>query len=313
MAKEMPGNQVEHFLQNCVTAQFLIDDLRRVSDYVGLSTVEELENLYWFKQHFDSGFALPKNLASGRSGTNESGSNLSFNIRSVVQDKGLGIGQSSGAWGIDIFSLRAQNVLKLLGNTQFNSGHFGKQTDYPMRCEHTDQVKDLRNIVRDRVLLTNDFGSIQETAEFFAINHLAAVIMVSEDRASGTQTKAGDHSYRQPFRRYVRAGSAILMDTGLPGPDSTVIVTHSTKEDIVAIRRDNPRWKALIKGIQSFEGFDSEYLKQRRQEFHADSSGKKGERSSSYYPELTDENLKLIDRNDPEELCREFYTWKIKS
>ena len=312
MAKNnLTANEVEHFLQNCVTAQFLIDDLRTVSDYVGCSTIEQLEEYYWFRQHFNGGFTAPQR-ASGRSGTNESGSNLSFNIRSIVQDKGLGIGQSSGAWGVDIFSLRAQNVLKFLGDEKFNSTHFNKQSANPMRCEHTDQVKDLRNIVRDRVLLTNDFGTIQETAEFFALNHLAAVIMVSEDRASGTQTKSGDHSYRQPFRRYVKAGSAILMDTGTPGPDSTVIVTHSTKEDIVAIRRNNPRWKKLILGIQQHAGFDKKYLAQRRQEFHSDSVGKKGDRSSSYYPELTDHNLKIIARNDPMELCHEFYTWKIK-
>lgn len=312
MAKEIPIDQVDHFLKNCIEAQFLIDDLRQVSDYVGCSTVEELEEYYWFKQHFNGGFTADKKIASGRSGTNESGSNLSFNIRSTVQDKGLGIGQSSGAWGIDIFSLRAQNVLKLQGTDRFNSDHFSKQAEYSMRCEHTDQVRDLRNLVRDRILLTNDFGTINETAEFFALNHLAAVIMVSEDRASGTQTKAGDTSYRQPFRRYVRAGSAILMDTGFPGPDSTAIVTHSTKEDIVAIRQNNPRWQNLLDGIRRFEGFTAKYIAERRSQFHGDSKGKKGDRSSSYYPELTDRNLDIIARNDPTELCREFYTWKIK-
>lgn len=308
----MAENPADLFLSNCITTQFLIDDLRKVSDYLGCSTVEELGTYYWFRQHFEGGFTAPKTVASGRNGNNESESNLGFNIRSVVQDKGLGIGQSSGAWGVDLYSLRAVNVIKARQDVRFNKMHFAKDSQYPLRCEHVDELADLRNVIRDKVMLTNAFGSLQDTAEFLAINHLAAVITVSEDKTSKTQSKIADHSSRQPFRRYVKAGSVIFMDTGLEGPDSSVNVTHSTKEDVTAIRLNNPRWKKLIEGIKTHTGFDSKYITERRKDFHNAKAGKKSERSSSFYPELTDNNLKIIERNDPVELCREFYTWKIK-
>jgi len=313
MAKGIPEDQVDHFLRNCVTAQFLIDDLRIVSDYVGCSTVEEMENYCWFRQHFNGGFSAPKQFASGRAPANESESNLGYNIRSTVQDTGLGLGDKSDGWGVDLWSQRVANVLNLNNNNQFT---FSKTSPYPMRGEHVEQAHDLRNVVREQALVTNLFGSLQETAEYFAINHLFAVIMVSEDRKSGTQTKAGDHSYRQPFRRYVKAGTSILMDTGVSGPDSTLNVTHYTTAQIIDIRKSSPRWKSLLDGIKNHSGFDSKYIECRRKDFHSDTESThhkhKGERSSSYYPELTDRNLAIIARNDPIELYREFYTWKIK-
>jgi hypothetical protein len=307
-------NPADHLMKCCVTAQFLIDDLRRVSDYVGVSTVEEMENLFWFRQHFNGGFTLKtidKNLDSGRAGSNESESNLGYNIRSIVQDQGLGLGDKSRGWGVDLWSQRVANVLAMNESGGFT---FKKNSQYPMRGEHVEQAYDLRNVVRDQAMQSNMFGCLQETAEFFATDHLFCVIMVSEDRKSGTQTKAADHSYRQPFRRYVKAGTSVLMDTGLPGPDSTVNVTHFTREQIRNIRMSNPRWQSLIKGIKNHPGFDQRYLEQCRKDFHADneSTYHSGERSSSYYPELTERNLKIIARNDPVELCKEFYTWKIK-
>lgn len=309
MAKTVPQNPADHLLKNCVTAQFLIDDLRTVSDYVGFSTVEEMEQLYWFRQHFNGGFTAPKAMASGRGGNNESESNLGYNIRSTVQDQGLGLGKQSGAWGVDLWSQRVANVLSMNASAEYD---FGKKSPYPMRGEHVEQAHDLRNVVRDQALNTNMFGSLQETAELFATDHLFCVILASEDRQSGTQTRAGDHSYRQPFRRYVKAGTSVLMDTGLSGPDSTINVTHFTREQIRAVRLANPRWQNLIQGIRNHPGFDRQYLDQRRKDFHSDNAGKKSDRSSSYYPELSDRNLKIIERNDPVELCREFYTWKIK-
>ena len=311
MAKGIPEDQVDHFMRNCVTAQFLIDDLRTVSDYVGCSTVEEMENYYWFRQHFNGGFSAPKQFASGRAPANESESNLGYNIRSTVQDTGLGLGDKSNGWGVDLWSQRVANVLKSNTNDQFI---FNKKSQYPMRGEHVEQAHDLRNVVREQALVTNLFGSLQETAEYFAINHLFAVILVSEDRKSGTQTKAGDHSYRQPFRRYVKAGTSILMDTGVSGPDSTLNVTHYTIAQIIDVRKSSPRWKNLLNGIKNHPGFDSKHIDSCRKDFHNDTESKKhpGKRSSSYYPELTDQNLAIISRNDPIELCREFYTWKIK-
>ena len=311
MAKGIPEDQVDHFMRNCVTAQFLIDDLRTVSDYVGCSTVEEMENYYWFRQHFNGGFSAPKQFASGRAPANESESNLGYNIRSIVQDTGLGLGDKSNGWGVDLWSQRVANVLKSNTNDQFI---FNKKSQYPMRGEHVEQAHDLRNVVREQALVTNLFGSLQETAEYFAINHLFAVILVSEDRKSGTQTKAGDHSYRQPFRRYVKAGTSILMDTGVSGPDSTLNVTHYTTAQIIDVRKSSPRWKNLLNGIKNHPGFDSKYIDSCRKDFHNDTESKKhpGKRSSSYYPELTDQNLSIISRYDPIEFCREFYTWKIK-
>ncbi len=314
MAKEIPVDQVDHFLKNCITAQFLIDDLRVVSDYVGCSTVEEMENYYWFKQHFNGGFSAPKQISSDRAPANESESNLGYNIRSTVQDTGLGLGDKSNGWGVDLWSQRVANTQDMNGNKLFT---FGKgKTPYDMRGEHVEQAHDLRNVVREQALVTNLFGSLQETAEYFAINHLFAVIMVSEDRKSGTQTKAGDHSYRQPFRRYVKAGTSVLMDTGVSGPDSTLNVTHYTTAQIIDIRKSSPRWKSLLDGIKNHPGFDSKYIEFCRKDFHSDTQSTHpkhiGERSSSYYPELTDRNLAIIARNDPIELCKEFYTWKIK-
>ena len=301
---------VDHFMRPCVTAQCLIDDLRRVSDAVGASTVEDMEQYFWFRQHHRSGFGgardIPKQMISGRKPNNETGSNLGFNIRSVVQDQGLGIGNNSGAWGVDLYSLRAVNVIKQKQQIQFTKKDFGKKGQYALRCEHVEEIADLRDVVLDKVLLTNELGSLQDTAAFFAINHLAAVITVSEDKTSKTQSRSSDHSSRQPFRRYVKAGSVIFMDTGHEGPDSTVNVTHATKDEIARIRQDNPRWTALLVGIRSHAGFDKKYIDEARAKFHEKTD------SSSYYPELTDRNLDIIRRNDPVELCREFYTWKIK-
>lgn len=301
---------VDHFMRQCMTVQFLIEDLRRVSDYVGAGTVEEMEQYYWFRQHFVGGFGgstdIPKSMVSGRGTNNETRSSLGFNIRNIVQDQGLGIGQGSGAWGIDIYSLRAVNVIKQKQQVSFAKKDFDKNAQYPLRCEHVEEIADLRNVVRDKVLLTNEFGSLQDTAQFFAINHLAAVITVSEDKTSKTQSKSADHSGRQPFRRYVKAGSVLFMDTGHEGPDSTVNVTHATKDDIVKIRLENPRWKDLITGIGSHAGFTKDTIADARARFHEKTD------SSSYYPELNDRNLDIIRRNDPVELCKEFYTWKIK-
>jgi hypothetical protein len=316
MAKGIPEDQVDHFMRNCVTAQFLIDDLRTVSDYVGCSTVEEMENYYWFRQHFNGGFSAPKHIASGRNPNNESESNLGNNIRTTVQDNGLGLGKQSDAWGIDLYSLRQLNVMRMNGDTQLGSYHFSKKAQYPTRCEHTDEVADLRNLVRSRVLETNDFSTLTETAKWFAENHLACAIQVSEDRTAKTQNRGKKGNPLQPFSRYRLAGTDILMDTGIEGPDRYKIVTHSTRQEIATIRQHNPKWVSLLVGIEQHQGFDSAYIESRRKEFHCDTESThpnhKGERSSSYYPELTDRNLAIIARNDPIELCREFYTWKIK-
>lgn len=297
-------------MRQCVTAQCLIDDLRRISDSVGASTVEEMEQYFWFRQHFNGGFGgatdIPKKMISGRGTNNETRSNLGFNIRSIVQDQGLGIGQGSGAWGVDLYSLRAVNVIRQNQQVRFTKADFSKKGQHALRCEHVEEVADLRNVVRDKVLLTNELGSLQETATFFAINHLAAVITVSEDKTSKTQSRSSDHSARQPFRRYVKAGSVIFLDTGHDGPDSTVNVTHFTKDDINRMRQDNPRWIALLAGIRSHDGFGKKFMQEARDDFHRKTD------SSSYYPELTDRNVDIIRRNDPVELCREFYTWKIK-
>lgn len=307
MARIMPNDQVDHFLRSCVTVQFLIDDLRIVSDYVGCSSIEEMNNYYWFRQHFDSGFTLPRMHASGRAGNNESESNLGYNIRSIVQDIGLGLGDKSKGWGVDLWSQRVANVMSM-----DNDFDFSKNAKYPMRGEHVEQAVDLRNIVREQTLVTNLFGSIQETAEYFATNHLFAVVLVEEDRKSGTQTKISEHSHRQPFRRYVKAGSSILMYTGIKGPNSVINVTHFTTSQIFDIRKENPRWKNLITGIRNHNGFDDSYLESCRSNFHSERIGKKSFRASSYYPKLTKRNLDIIARNDPVELCQEFYTWKIK-
>lgn len=301
---------VDHFMRQCVSIQFLIDDLRRVSDRVGASTVEDMEQYYWFRQHFNGGFGgatdIPKSMISGRGTNNETRSNLGFNIRNIVQDQGLGIGQGSGAWGVDLYSLRAVNVVRQNQQTKFSKQDFDKKRQHPLRCEHVEEIADLRNVVRDKVLLTNELGNLQDTAAFFAINHLAAVITVSEDRTSKTQSRSADHSGRQPFRRYVKAGSVIFIDTGHEGPDSTQNVTHATKDDINRIRQDNPRWQTLLNGIRSHDGFTTATIRESRARFHEQTD------SSSFYPELTDRNLDIIHRNDPVELCREFYTWKIK-
>lgn len=318
MAKSIvPDNPIKHFLGNCVTAQFLIDDLRRVSDYVGVSTVEEMDNYYWFRQHFNGGFTLKtidRELDSGRNGNNETVSNLGYNIRNEMQDTGLGLGKVSGAWGIDLYSLRQLNVMRMFGEEHLGSHHFVKTAQYPARCEHTDEVADLRNLVRSRVLATNHFSTLKETAKFFAQNHLACAIQVSEDRQSGTQRRDDKVNSLQPFSRYRLAGTDILIDTGIDGPDRYRIVTHSTRQEILEIRQRNPKWQALMKGIDRHQEFDQSYLEQRRAEFHSDTESKKhpGKRSSSYYPELTERNLRIIKRNDPIELCREFYTWKIR-
>jgi len=317
VAKEIPEDQVDHFMRNCVTAQFLIDDLRTVSDYVGCSTVEEMENYYWFKQHFNGGFTLnriDKSLVSGRNGNNELDSNLGNNIRTIVQDNGLGLGKTSGAWGIDLFSLRQLNVMRMNGDTYLGSHHFSGKTQHPTRCEHTDEVAELRNLVRDRVLRTNNFSNLKETAKWLAANHLACAIQVSEDRNAKTQNRGKKGNSLQPFSRYRLAGTDILMDTGIEGPDRYKIVTHCTRQEIATIRQHNPRWAALLKGIDQHPGFDSKHIESCRKDFHrdAESPRHKGERGSRYYPELTDRNLAIIARNDPIELCREFYTWKIK-
>lgn len=316
MAKAVPDSIVENFLQNCVTAQFLIDDLRTVSDYVGVSTVEEMENLYWFRQHFNGGFGLKtidKKLDSGRNINNESHTNLGYNIRSTVQDQGLGLGQKT-AWGIDLFSLRQLNVMRMNGDTQLGSHHFVKTAKYPARCEHTDEIADLRDLVRRRVLETNDFSTVKETATWLSQNHLACAIQVSEDRSSGTQKRNNKENSLQPFSRYRLAGSHILIDTGIEGPDRYKIVTNYTRQEIANIRQQNPRWQSLIKGIEQHPGFDSKHIEFRRKDFHKNeqSSNHPGKRKSSYYPELTERNLKIIARNDPIELCKEFYDWKIK-
>lgn len=317
MAKGIPEDQVDHFLRNCVTAQFLIDDERIISDYTGRSTVESMEELFWFRQHFNGGFTLKsidKSLASDRNGNNELDSNLGNNIRTTVQDNGLGLGKTSGAWGIDLFSLRQLNVMRMNGDNQLGSRHFSEKNQHPTRCEHTDEVADLRNLVRSRVLETNDFSSLKETAKWFAENHLACAIQVSEDRNAKTQNRGKKGNSLQPFSRYRLAGTDILMDTGIEGPDRYKIVTHSTRQEIATIRQHNPRWQSLLNGIDQHSGFDSKYIESCRKDFHrdAESTKHKGERGSRYYPELTDQNLAIIARNDPIELCREFYTWKLK-
>jgi hypothetical protein len=45
--------------------------------------------------------------------------------------------------------------------------------------------------------------------------------------------------------------------------------------------RQHPRWKNLLDGIKNHSGFDSDYLQDRRDNFHADNAGKKSDRASS--------------------------------
>ena len=106
-----------------------------------------------------------------------------------------------------------------------------------------------------------------------------------------------------------------MISTGLGGPDRYLDVTASTRQEIEAIRSRNPRWKSLLHGIQSFDYSQMpSHMAQTRALFHKDSLSTKhpGVRSSGFYPELTEENLEIIARNDLVELCRKFYTWKIK-
>lgn len=304
--------EIQNYLESCVKVQFLIDDLRKVSDYIGTNEITELKKNYWVRQHFHGGFSAPKDIASGRAPNNESSSNLGFCIRSDVQESGLGLGNKTPT-GLDIMSLRVLNVLRENGDTEIKKEYFSKKSPTPFRCEHTEEVSDLRDVIIDKTLNTNEFGDIRSTALFLLDNHLACAILESEDKASGTQSKIGQHSYRQPFRRYLGAGSVILMRTGIKGENSMINVTHSTKEEIVNLRKNNPKHKFMEEGIQRFTGFDQIYLTSRREDFHADRASTKNKgRSSSYYPELSEKNLQIIKRNDPVELCKEFYTWKIK-
>mgnify|MGYP007062071330 CR=1 FL=1 len=95
-----------------------------------------------------------------------------------------------------------------------------------------------------------------------------------------------------------------------------VEVTSKTHTQLMEIRDMNPDHINMMREINEFPGYSKTQIEQMRDDWHSVrmSTDKqyKGQMSSGYVPRLTDENLKIILNNDPMELCKKFYKWKIR-
>ena len=95
-----------------------------------------------------------------------------------------------------------------------------------------------------------------------------------------------------------------------------VEVTSKTHTQLMEIRDMNPDHINMMREINEFPGYSKTQIEQMRDDWHSmrmsNNKQYKGQMSSGYAPRLTDENLKIILNNDPMELCKKFYKWKIR-
>ena len=308
---------IERYAKAVKTAQFQIEDLRTFANAVGSNDRTKLEQYGYFQEHYGTGLNPPmehralKADGKPRGMKTEKPQVLSYNIRNQIHDHGLGLGSTSGGWGVDLVSLKVHNLQNQSDDpTVLPKGmaHF----------EHTTEINEIDEIVVDQILNgSNELGSHKASMIFFAREHLMTAITRQErDDGKLTSKEISSNFSRQPFLRYRLAGSIILMKTGHQGENSFVEVTSKTYNQVMEIRDKNPNYINMMKEINEFPEMSKTQSEKLRDEWHSVrmSTNKqyKGQMSSGYAPILTDENLKIILNNDPMELCQKFYKWKIR-
>ena len=308
---------IERYAKAVKMAQFQIEDLRTFADAVGSNDKAKLEDFGYFNEHYGTGLNPPmehralKADGKPRGMKTEKPQVLSYNIRNQIHDHGLGLGSTSGGWGVDLVSLKVYNL----------QNQSDDQTVLPKgmsHFEHTTEINEIDDIVVDQVLNgSNELGSHKASMIFFARENLMTAI-TNQEKKDGklTSKEISSNASRQPFLRYRLAGSTILMNTGHKGENSLVEVTSKTHSQVMDIRDKNPDHINMMKEINETPEFSKTQSEKLRDEWHSVrmSTDKqyKGQMSSGYAPRLTDENLKIILNNDPMELCRKFYKWKIR-
>lgn len=308
---------IERYAKAVKTAQFQIEDLRTFSNAVGSSDRTKLEKYGYFQEHYGTGLNPPieyralKADGTSRGMKTEKPQVLSYNIRNQIHDHGLGLGSTSGGWGVDLVSLKVHNLQNQSDDpTVLPKGmaHF----------EHTTEINEIDKIVVDQILNgSNELGSHKASMIFFAREHLMTAITRQErDDCKLTSKELSSNFSRQPFLRYRLAGSTILMKTGYQGENSLIEVTSKTYNQIMEIRDKNPNYINMMKEINEFPEMSKTQSEKLRDDWHSvrmsTTKQYKGQMSSGYVPRLTDENLKIILNNDPIELCEKFYKWKIR-
>ena len=312
---------IERYAMAVQTVQFQIEDLRTVMNAVGTNDRTKLDELGYINEHYGKGLNPPiehralKADGDPRGMKTEKPQVLSYNIRNQVHDHGLGLGSTSGGWGVDLVSLKVHN----LQNQSDDPSILPKvKGDDKTHFEHTTEIKKIGDIVVDQVLNgSNELGSHKASMIFFAREHLMTAITKQEQDDSKLASKEiSSQASIQPLVRYRLAGSTILMRTGQAGANSLVEVTSKTHTQLMEIRDMNPDHINMMREINEFPGYSKTQIEQMRDDWHSVrmSTDKqyKGQMSSGYVPRLTDENLKIILNNDPMELCKKFYKWKIR-
>ena len=305
------------------TVQFQIEDLRTVINALGSNDRAKLDELGYIKEHYGKGLFPPIEHRALKADGDPRGMKtakpqvLDYNIRNQVHDYGLGLGSSSGGWGVDLVSLKVHNLQNQSDDPSIFP-EFGKKDPNKVHFEHTTEIKDIGEIVVDQILNgSNELGSHKASMIFFAREHLmTAITMQEKDNGKLASTALSSNASIQPLGRYRLAGSTILMRTGHGGANSFVEVTSKTHNQIMEIRYDNPDHINMMREINEFPGYSKTQIEQMRDDWHSvrmsNNPQYKGEMSSGYAPILTDENLKIILNNDPMELCEKFYKWKIR-
>lgn len=312
---------IERYAKAVKTAQFQIDDLRTFANAVGSNDRNKLEQYGYFQEHYGAGLNPPmehralKVDGKPRGMKTEKPQVLSFNIRNQIHDYGLGLGSTSGGWGVDLVSLKVHN----LQNQSEDPNVLPKAKDEDkVHFEHTTEISEIDEIVVDQILNgSNELGSHKASMIFFAREHLMTAITRQErDDGKLTSKEISSNFSRQPFLRYRLAGSTILMRTGHEGANSLVEVTSKTHNQIMEIRDKNPNYINTMKEINDYPEMSKTQSEKLRDDWHSvrmsPNKQYKGQMSSGYAPRLTDENLKIILNNDPMELCKKFYKWKIR-
>ena len=312
---------IERYAKAVQTVQFQIEDLRTVMNAVGTNDRAKLDEFGYINEHYGTGLHPPIEHRALKADGGPRGMKtakpqvLDHNIRNQVHDYGLGLGSKSGGWGVDLVSLKVHNLQTQSDNPNILPESKDKDK---VHFEHTTEIKDIGDIVVDQVLNgSNELGSHKASMIFFAREHLMTAITKQEqEKAKLASKEISSQASRQPMVRYRLAESTILMRTGHEGADRLVEVTSKTQNQIMEIRDNNPDHINMMREINEFPGYSKTQIQQMRDEWHSVKMSPmkqyKGEMSSGYAPRLTDENLKIILNNDPMELCKKFYKWKIR-
>ena len=273
---------------------FLASDLRTFANEIGSKNLEILEQYHWFNQHFGPGFGAGPNY---RSASNENYNNLGYCIRET-QSNVLNTTEKKGNLGADLITGFALGQMMKLGLAGLTTEHFHTK-EGGFHCEHNFQVNHIKKLALQKILTNNKIDP-KSLTRFVLDLSLVVTVHNSERKDGGTNTNKNI----APFWRYANVGANVLQFTDNGFED----VTNSTINEINSNRWNRNKYFKEFRSL--FEQISQITIDQYREEVYTSTYMK--EPCSSTSPVLNESNLKVLIKNDPEEISRAFYPDKFK-